>query len=219
VRQKRSLLTRRRVRDLRHKGTRKVIDFCRDSKVGSLFIGNPHGVRNRDSGRHHNQRMARWEYGVDIDYLEHKSERAGIQSFTGDERGTSSRCPECGHRHKPKGRVWHCRKCGFRGHRDVVGSVNMHENAYSAKVTFPASVTYLRPGPCRHCAAAGARALNRSAPASAPDRSRSPDTGHWEAHAPFAPMLLGSSPPQGATSGVMPAPGSPGSCKTRQDAA
>jgi putative transposase len=82
VRQKRSLLTRRRVRDLRHKGTRKVIDFCRDSKVGSLFIGKPHGVRNRDSGRHHNQRMARWEYGVDIDYLEHKSERAGITSFT-----------------------------------------------------------------------------------------------------------------------------------------
>jgi Putative transposase DNA-binding domain len=86
----------------------------------------------------------------------------------------SSRCPECGHRHKPKGRVWHCRKCGFRGHRDLVGSVNMHENAYSAKVTFPASVTYLRPGPCRHSAAAGAQALNSPAPASAPDRSRSP---------------------------------------------
>jgi putative transposase len=217
VRQKRSLLSRRRVRDLRHKGTRKIIDFCRDNKVGSLFIGNPHGVRNRDSGRHHNQRMARWEYGVDIDYLEHKSERAGISSFTGDERGTSSRCPECNHRHKPKGRVWTCKKCGFRGHRDVVGGVNMHQNAYSAKVTFPASVTYLRPGPCRHSAAAGAQALNSPAPA--PARSSSPGTGHREASQPLAPMLLGSSPPQGVTSGGVPAPGSPGRRKTRRHVA
>jgi len=48
----------RRIRDLRHKATRLVIDFCQEFQVGSLFIGNPHGVRNRDSGRHHNQRMS-----------------------------------------------------------------------------------------------------------------------------------------------------------------
>src|ERR1700730_11467487 len=48
----------RRIRDLRHKATRKVIDFCVEHKVGSLFIGNPHGVRGKNSGRHHNQRMS-----------------------------------------------------------------------------------------------------------------------------------------------------------------
>src|SRR5260370_6170088 len=68
--------TERRIRDLRHKATRKVIDFCQEFQVGSLFIGNPHGVRNRDSGRHHNQRMSLWEYGRDIDYLTHKSKQA-----------------------------------------------------------------------------------------------------------------------------------------------
>src|SRR5437588_5073697 len=46
----------RRVRDMRHKATRQVIDFCVKQEVGTLFIGNPHGVRNHDSGRHHNQR-------------------------------------------------------------------------------------------------------------------------------------------------------------------
>src|SRR6266700_4920051 len=61
----------RRVRDLRHKATRQVIDFCIEQQVGTLFIGNPHGVRNRDSERHHNQRMSLWEYGRDIDYLTH----------------------------------------------------------------------------------------------------------------------------------------------------
>jgi len=145
----------RRVRDLRHKATRQVIDFCQDEQVGTLFIGNPHGVRRENKGRHHNQRMAQWEYGKDIDYLTHKSKQARIESFTGSERGTSSQCPVCRQKHRPKGRVWKCRKCGFKGHRDVVGSVNMHRLAYEQPVTFPRSVTYLRPGLSRRSSRAG----------------------------------------------------------------
>ena len=145
----------RRVRDLRHKATRQVIDFCRELKVGALFIGNPHGVRQENKGRHHNQRMAQWEYGKDIEYLTYKSKQACIESFTGSERGTSSQCPVCRHRHKPKGRRWKCRACGFAGHRDVVGSVNMHLLAYGQPVTFPRSVTYLRPGKIRRSSRAG----------------------------------------------------------------
>jgi putative transposase len=139
----------RRVRDLRHKASRQVIDFCVQQKVGTLFIGNPHGVRHRDSGRHHNQRMAQWEYGRDIDYLTHKSTQARISCSTGSERGTSSRCPRCGHRQKPRGRNWVCRRCGFTGHRDLTGSVNMHPLAFGTHAKFPRSFTYLRPGPVR----------------------------------------------------------------------
>jgi putative transposase len=139
----------RRICDLRHKATRQVIDFCVEEQVGTLFIGNPHGVRNRNSGRHHNQRMALWEYGKDIDYLTHKSKQAHMSSFTGSERGTSSRCPSCGHKHKPKNRQWNCKRCGFHGHRDLVGSVNMHQLAFGEPVEFPRSFTYLRPGQTR----------------------------------------------------------------------
>jgi putative transposase len=139
----------RRIRDLQHKATCKVIDFCIKHQVGTLFIGNPHGVRHRDCGRCHNGRMAQWEYGRDIDYLTHKAKHARISCSTGSERGTSSRCPRCGHRHKPRGRTWACRKCGFRGHRDLVGSINMHQDALGVHVTFPRSFTYLRPGPLR----------------------------------------------------------------------
>ena len=131
---------------MRHKATRQVINWLVAHKVGALFIGNPHGVRNDDKGRHHNQRMSLWEYGKDIDYLSHKAQAAHIMSFTGSERGTSSRCPRCGHKHKPKNRQWACRACGFVGHRDLVGSVNMHQLAYGQQVEFPRSFTYLRPG-------------------------------------------------------------------------
>ncbi len=136
----------RRIRDLRHKATRKVIDFCVQEQVGTLFVGNPHGVRNHHNGWHHNQRLALWEYGKDIDYLIHKSKQAHMSSFTGSERGTSSRCPSCGHKHKPRNRQWICNHCGFQGHRDLVGSINMHALAYGEQVEFPRSFTYLRPG-------------------------------------------------------------------------
>jgi putative transposase len=43
----------RRIRDQRHKASRQVIDFCVEHEVGTLFIGNPHGVRRQDKGRHH----------------------------------------------------------------------------------------------------------------------------------------------------------------------
>ncbi len=146
----------RRIRDMRHKATRKVITFCQEQKVGKLFIGNPHGVRNKKTGRHHHQRMALWEYGKDIDYLTHKAKQAHIMSFTGSERGTSSQCPVCGHKQKPKKRNWACRACGFTGHRDLVGSVNMHRLAFDEYVTFPRSVTYLRPGLARRSSRADA---------------------------------------------------------------
>jgi putative transposase len=61
----------RRVRDLRHKGTRQVVDFCRAEGVQTLYVGDPHGVRKENKGRHHNQRMAQWEYGKDKQYFQY----------------------------------------------------------------------------------------------------------------------------------------------------
>ena len=85
-----SARTRRQIRALRHQGTRKVITFCQQHQVGNLFIGNPEGVRRRNRGRHHNQRLSGWQYGQDISYLSYKAKAASIASFTGSERGTSS---------------------------------------------------------------------------------------------------------------------------------
>jgi putative transposase len=174
ARAKISARVKRQVRDLRHQGTRKVVEFCKHHQVGTLYIGNPNGVQNSKAGRHHNQRLSQWEYGKDIDYLKYKCEQSRIVCFTGTERGTSSRCPECGHKQRPKGREWVCKACGFRGHRDVVGSANMHPIAYGEKIAFPKKITYLRPGPVR---GAGGGMNNRSW-LQEPERSSRPDTGH-----------------------------------------
>jgi putative transposase len=126
-----------------------VVDFCQAEGVQTLYVGDPHGVRTENRGRHHNQRMAQWEYGKDQQYLAEKCEKVGIVCFSGSERGTSSHCPRCGWKKKPKGRNWTCRRCGFVGHRDVVGSMNMHPIAFGSRIVYPTSLTYRRPGPLR----------------------------------------------------------------------
>ena len=114
----------------------------------SSLVSSFHGLASMAAGDKQNQRMSQWEYGKDSDCLRLKSLLSGMTCFTGTERGTSSRCPSCGHKQKPKGRVWRCNVCGIIGHRDVVGSVNMHEISFGEKVRFPerSSTTYLRPG-------------------------------------------------------------------------
>jgi hypothetical protein len=123
----------------------EVWNRCRDAQKSAM--------KERTKWAHRDmlhQRMSQWEYGKDIEYLDYKSKHAGISSFSGSERGTSSRCPKCGHQHKHKGRNWVCKGCGLSGHRDLVDSINMHPIAFQNKVTFPVSkdVTYLRPGTC-----------------------------------------------------------------------
>ena len=145
-RAKRKIIDRskRRIRDLRHKATTKVVDFCKENNVSKVFVGNPHGVRKNNTGRKHNQRLSGWEYGKDIEYLNYKTKQAGIEGFNGSERGTSSHCPDCGLRKKAKGRWWKCTKCTFECHRDIVGALNMFPLAFETKIAAPKDITYLR---------------------------------------------------------------------------
>ncbi len=192
ARRQMSARKRRQIRDLRHKGTRKVITFCQHQGVGSLFIGNPRGVREKNNGRHHNQRMAQWEYGQDIAYLSYKAQVVGIMSLTGSERGTSSQYPACGWKQKVKGRVWRCRnpRCSFVGHRDVVGSVNMHPLAFGKKAPFPAEANVSTSWPREGLGAEWTTVPGAKQPA----RCSRPDTGHQEGVSPLALVLSGSVP-------------------------
>lgn len=136
--------SKRRIRDLRHKATTKVVDFCKENNVSTVFVGNPDGVRKKNTGRKHNQRLAGWEYGKDMEYLKYKTKQVGIESFNGSERGTSSHCPNCPRKQKVKGRRWKCKRCGFETHRDIVGAMNMFALAFEEKVAAPKDITYLR---------------------------------------------------------------------------
>jgi putative transposase len=117
---------KRKRRDIEHKVSRAVVEWAVERQVGVLAIGD---VRDAADGveldRRNNQRISSWPHGKLRQYIEYKAEAAGIHTELVDEGYTSQTCPKCGHRHKPRGRVYRCPVCGFRGHRDVVGATNI----------------------------------------------------------------------------------------------
>jgi putative transposase len=67
------------------------------------------------------------------------------------EHYTSQTCPSCGHRHKVKGRVFHCKQCNFKAFRDEVGAYNILNKSLNNNVIKigeykpTGEIKYLRP--------------------------------------------------------------------------
>jgi IS605 OrfB family transposase len=121
---------RRRVHQAQHEAAKQVIAFAVQQRVGTLVVGDPKGITEKQAGRVHNWRLRQWRRTHLLQALQDKAERAGIVVRLVDERGTSSTCPACQRRvAKPGGRRFSCRSCSFHGHRDLVGAANIAATA------------------------------------------------------------------------------------------
>ncbi|WP_139206160.1 RNA-guided endonuclease TnpB family protein [Blastococcus sp. DSM 46786] len=121
---------RRRLAQARHEAAKAVVSWAVAQRIGTLAVGDPRGVLGRDAGRRQNKAVRDWAVGDLLRALADKAEQSGIVVEMVDERGTSSTCPACAARvAKPRGRVFHCRRCRFTGHRDLVGAANIAARA------------------------------------------------------------------------------------------
>lgn len=137
---------RRRVRHAHHHAAKEVVAWARQRGIGTLVIGDPAGITNRNVGRRHNLRLRQWRRTHLMAALADKAELAGIEVVTVDERGTSSHCPACRRPvPKPTGRVFSCPHCGLQGHRDIVGARNIAARG-GGSTTDPSVVTHRRAG-------------------------------------------------------------------------
>jgi putative transposase len=154
-RAKRKLLARqkRRRRDLEHKISRATIAWCQEKQIGVLAIGDVRDVANQTKEkkrlkRPERQKVSSWSHGTIRRYLGYKSQAAGISVHDRvPEHHTSQTCLACGHRHKPRGRVFECPVCGFVFPRDGVGCANLLSRVLHgvlAKVR-PTAAKYRRP--------------------------------------------------------------------------
>jgi putative transposase len=117
---------RRRVHQAQHAAAKHVVAFAVARRVGTLLIGDPKGITERDVGRVQNLRLRQWRRTHLLAALRDKAEQAGIAVLLVDERGSSSTCPVCRRRvPKPNGRRFRCPHCRFQGHRDLVGACNI----------------------------------------------------------------------------------------------
>ena len=115
-----------RQKDILHKISRAVVDFAVESNAKEIVIGDIRDIGDEvNLGKKSNQKISLWPHGKLTGYVKYKSARLGIAINLENEAYTTQTCPCCGEKQKPRGRVYKCRKCGFIGHRDVVGSCNI----------------------------------------------------------------------------------------------
>ncbi len=139
----------RRVRDIEHKVSRTVVDWAVAREVGTLALGD---VRDVADGKRLNtksqQKIGNWSHGQLRKQITYKAESAGITVALVDEAFSSQTCPQCGERHKPKGRLYRCPACSFVSHRDAVGAVNLlsrHRHGAVGQILTPAETKYRHP--------------------------------------------------------------------------
>jgi putative transposase len=107
---------RRRVHQAQHQAAKQVVAFSLQHQIGTLVVGDPTGITDRDAGRAQNWRLRQWRRTHLLQALLDKAEQAGIQVRLVDERGSSSTCPACQRRiPKPTGRRFRCPHCGLQG--------------------------------------------------------------------------------------------------------
>ena len=114
------------IRDVRHKITSRFVSACKAKKVETIVIGDIKHIRQSiDYGNRSNQKLHQWAFGQITEMITYKAKAVGIEVDSQNEAYTSQTCPQCGHKKKPNKRAYHCRKCKWHGHRDVVGASNI----------------------------------------------------------------------------------------------
>ena len=115
---------KRQQRDLLHKASRQLVDFCQEQGVAQIAVGDVKDIQTGvDLGRKSNQKISQWPHGQFVKYVGYKARQLGIASDPIAEDYSTKTCSKCGHEMKnaPRGRVLYCPGCGVRLSRDGNG--------------------------------------------------------------------------------------------------
>ncbi len=114
------------MKDQDHKISRAVVNFAIQNKVSEIRMEKLEGIRQTTRlSRKNEKNIHTWSFHRTAHYIEYKAKLAGIRVVYVDPAFTSQCCPKCGTKHKMKDRRYRCSTCGYHGHRDIVGAINI----------------------------------------------------------------------------------------------
>lgn len=127
------------MRDINHKLSRQIVTHTQTQGMGVIHLERLAGIRQwthqgtaRTSrgaknamARKNNRMIATWTFHQLSTFIAYKAERLGIHVEMVDPAYTSRTCPACFHRNKAQDRRYVCAECGWGGHRDAVGAINI----------------------------------------------------------------------------------------------
>jgi putative transposase len=123
---------RRWMKDINHKLSRAIVNHAHEHGVGIIRLEELSGIRagttstSRSANARKNNRMKNtWSFYQLTLFITYKAQRLGIKVEQVDPAYTSQECPACGARNKAQDRTYICAECGWHGHRDTVGAINI----------------------------------------------------------------------------------------------
>jgi putative transposase len=140
----------RQQRDILHKASRQVVEFCQANDVKSIAVGDVRDVQDDvDLGSKINQKVSQWPHGQFVKYIAYKSAEYGMQTGYISEDYSTRTCSCCRllKSSAPRGRVYVCLGCGAMIHRDANGASNICSRARYGSYGFVQvqTIKYLRP--------------------------------------------------------------------------
>ena len=114
------------MRDTNHKVSRAIVNDAIVHGVGVIKLEKLSNIRSTArTSRKNNNSLHSWSFYRLAQYIEYKAALAGITVEYVNPAYTSQTCPVCGQRHHAKDRLYVCPDCGYHGHRDRIGAVNL----------------------------------------------------------------------------------------------
>ena len=117
------------MKDLDHKISRGIVNWCTAREVGSIRMEDLSGIRlrGRRDRKDRGRSLHSWSFHRLQRYIAYKAALAGIRVEWVIPSNTSRTCPNCGgvDRTKRAGIRFLCTRCGHRQHADVVGAYNI----------------------------------------------------------------------------------------------
>jgi putative transposase len=118
----------RQQRDILHKASRQLVNFCQQQEVAHIAVGDVKDIQTGiNLGRKSNQKISQWPHGQFVKYVGYKARRLGITTDPIAEDYSTKTCSKCGRvlKNTPRGRVYRCPGCGARLSRDGNGGANI----------------------------------------------------------------------------------------------
>jgi putative transposase len=140
----------RQQRDILHKASRQVVEFCQANDVKEIAVGDVRDIQDGvNLSTKSNQKISQWPHGQFMKYVTYKSAEYGMKAGYIPEDYSTRTCSCCKHRRKnaPRGRRFTCPRCGAVIHRDANGGSNICSRARYGSYGFVQAQTimYLRP--------------------------------------------------------------------------
>src|SRR5258708_6327017 len=124
------------MKNINHQLSRQIVNHALEQGVGTIKVESLAGIRkgttrtSRGAAARKNNRMKNtWSFSQLTLFITYKAARLGITVKQEHPAYTSQECPACRARNKAQDRTYVCAECGWRGHRDGVGAMNISRRA------------------------------------------------------------------------------------------